>query len=65
MTRASLDKQVDGFLNKVLEANNLDPRIEVKGGQLEVAHSLLFLALRQLGPEIVAATKPPVATVEV
>lgn len=59
MTRKSIEKQVDAIVEQICAAHGLDPQTEVKGGQAECANALLWIALRKLGPEIVAATNPP------
>ena len=45
MTRKALDRIVDGLIAEFCSRRGLNPAIGVKGGQAEIAHSLIGLAV--------------------
>ena len=59
MTRKALDKQLDAVIATLCVRRGLDPKIGVKGGQAEIAHSLLSLALTGLIEQFLTAAGAP------
>lgn len=63
MTHKNLVKQLDGLVATICERKGLNPAIGVKGGQAEIAHSLLGLALTGLTEQLLAAAGAPAPAV--
>lgn len=59
MTRASIITQIEKIVAEVAVARDINQAIEAKGGELEAANALVYLALRDLSDDIVASTNPP------
>lgn len=59
MTRASIITQIEKIVTEVAVARDINQAIEAKGGELEAANALVYLALRDLSDDIVASTNPP------
>lgn len=59
MTRASIITQIEKIVTEVAVARDINQAIGAKGGELEAANALVYLALRDLSDDIVASTNPP------
>ena len=59
MTHKGLVKILDSMIATICERRGIDPRTEVKGGQVEVANSFLAMALKDLTETILTAAQAP------
>lgn len=59
MTRKSIERQLDGIIEKVCKARNLNPAPSVKGGEAEIANASVYSAIKTLEPQILALAGVP------
>ena len=53
MTRKSIENQLDKALDIICQRAGLDPRVEAKGGERELANAALYGQLRQALPGLI------------
>ena len=59
MTHKGLVKILDGMIATICTRKGYDPAIAVKGGEAEIAHSLLAMSLKELTETILTAAQAP------